>query len=120
MTRLIAACLREAGYSVLAKTTGSKPIIIFPDGEEKECALGLILGSEEDPAAYFKKLDEAKKAIGTRYLMFVNEQCLWSVKGKNQLLKVISEMLKAKYGRGDLSGILSSTFLRVLNRTRVE
>lgn len=36
MTRLIAACLREAGYSVLAKTTGSKPIIIFPGGEEKE------------------------------------------------------------------------------------
>ncbi len=36
VTRLIAACLREAGYSVLAKTTGSKPIIIFPDGEEKE------------------------------------------------------------------------------------
>jgi len=36
VTRLIAACLREAGYSVLAKTTGSKPIIIFPGGEEKE------------------------------------------------------------------------------------
>lgn len=113
----------------LLKST-KKPVILvekdLPDKEvmelvkEKECALGLILGSEEDPAAYFKKLDEAKKAIGTRYLMFVNEQCLWSVKGKNQLLKVISEMLKAKYGRGDLSGILSSTFLRVLNRARAE
>jgi len=36
VTRLIAASLREAGFTVLAKTTGSKPVVIFPDGEEKE------------------------------------------------------------------------------------
>lgn len=36
MTRLIASILREAGFKVLAKTTGSKPIIIFPDGREEE------------------------------------------------------------------------------------
>jgi len=36
VTRLIASCLREAGMSVLAKTTGSKPCLIFPDGEEQE------------------------------------------------------------------------------------
>ncbi len=36
VVRLIAACLKEAGFSVLARTTGSKPVIIFPDGEEKE------------------------------------------------------------------------------------
>ncbi len=36
VTRLIAACLRESGMSVLAKTTGSKPCLIFPDGSEKE------------------------------------------------------------------------------------
>jgi poly-gamma-glutamate synthase PgsB/CapB len=36
VTRLIAASLREAGLAVLARTTGSKPVIIFPDGEEKE------------------------------------------------------------------------------------
>ncbi len=34
--RLIAACLREAGFTVLARTTGSKPVIIFPDGKERE------------------------------------------------------------------------------------
>ncbi len=34
VTRLIAAVLREAGYSVLAKTTGSKPVLILPDGSE--------------------------------------------------------------------------------------
>lgn len=35
VTRLIAAALREAGYRVLAKTTGSKPVVIFPDGREE-------------------------------------------------------------------------------------
>lgn len=36
VTRLISSCLREAGFTVLARTTGSKPVIIFPDGSEKE------------------------------------------------------------------------------------
>jgi poly-gamma-glutamate synthase PgsB/CapB len=36
VTRLIAAILSEAGFRVLAKTTGSKPVLIFPDAEEKE------------------------------------------------------------------------------------
>ena len=35
ITRLIAACLREAGFTVLARTTGSKPVVIYPDGAEK-------------------------------------------------------------------------------------
>jgi poly-gamma-glutamate synthase PgsB/CapB len=36
VTRLLASSLREAGFRVLAKTTGSKPIIIYPGGEEAE------------------------------------------------------------------------------------
>ena len=36
VTRLIASVLREAGYKTLAKTTGSKPALILPDGEERE------------------------------------------------------------------------------------
>ncbi len=36
VVRLIAASLRESGIAVAAKTTGSKPVIIFPDGSEKE------------------------------------------------------------------------------------
>jgi len=36
VTRLIASALREAGFRVLAKTTGSKPVLIYPDGAEKE------------------------------------------------------------------------------------
>jgi len=34
VTRLIAGSLREAGMRVLAKTTGSKPMLIYPDGTE--------------------------------------------------------------------------------------
>jgi poly-gamma-glutamate synthase PgsB/CapB len=36
VVRLITACLKGAGFAVLAKSTGSKPVIIFPDGEEQE------------------------------------------------------------------------------------
>jgi poly-gamma-glutamate synthase PgsB/CapB len=36
VTRLVAAGLRESGARVLAKTTGSKPVLILPDGSEKE------------------------------------------------------------------------------------
>jgi len=33
---MIAAALKEAGFPVLAKTTGSKPVFILPDGREEE------------------------------------------------------------------------------------
>jgi len=36
VTRLIAAALRESGRRVMAKTTGSKPVLIYPDGREME------------------------------------------------------------------------------------
>ncbi|MFC2166678.1 poly-gamma-glutamate synthase PgsB [Acidobacteriota bacterium] len=36
VTRLIAGMLRENGQNVLAKTTGSCPVMIFPDGSEQE------------------------------------------------------------------------------------
>ena len=38
MTRLVAAGLRASGAGVLAKTTGSRPILILPDGSEREIA----------------------------------------------------------------------------------
>lgn len=33
---MVASVLREAGYKTLAKTTGSKPMLILPDGTEKD------------------------------------------------------------------------------------
>jgi gamma-polyglutamate synthase len=38
VTRLVAAGLRASGAVVLAKTTGSKPVLILPDGSEREIA----------------------------------------------------------------------------------
>lgn len=87
--------------------------------KKKESALGLIWGSEE-PAAYIKTLGEAKEAIGSEYLMMVNGPCLWKSEGKDQMLKIISEIIKAKFGRSDLSDIFSSTFMRALRKARGE
>ncbi|HDT13267.1 MAG TPA: hypothetical protein ENO03_02810 [Candidatus Aminicenantes bacterium] len=36
VTRLVAAGLRASGARVLAKTTGSRPVLILPDGSERE------------------------------------------------------------------------------------
>jgi poly-gamma-glutamate synthase PgsB/CapB len=36
VVRLLASILCEAGYKALAKTTGSKPVLILPDGAERE------------------------------------------------------------------------------------
>lgn len=36
VVRLVAAALRGAGMTVLAKTTGSKPVLILPDGTERD------------------------------------------------------------------------------------
>ncbi|HPW17891.1 MAG TPA: poly-gamma-glutamate synthase PgsB [Candidatus Aminicenantes bacterium] len=38
VARLVAAGLRASGATVLAKTTGSKPALILPDGSEREVA----------------------------------------------------------------------------------
>ena len=88
--------------------------------KEKESAFGLVWSGEDDPVAYFNKLDEFKKAVGTEYLMMVNEPCLWGKAGKDPMLKVITEIIKAKYDRTDRSNIYSSTFLRVLGKARGE
>jgi hypothetical protein len=88
--------------------------------KEKKSALGLVWSGEDDPVAYFNKLDEFKKAVGTEYLMMVNEPCLWGKAGKDPMLKVITEIIKAKYERTDRSNIFSSTFLRVLREARGE
>jgi hypothetical protein len=52
--------------------------------------------------------------------MMVNEPCLWGKAGKDQMLKVITEIIKAKYDRTDRSNIYSSSLLRVLGKARGE
>jgi len=88
--------------------------------KKKKSALGLILTQGEEPSSYFKKIDEVKNNTGTDYLMIVNEQCLWGKEGKEQLLMVISEIIKAGYKRPDVPNIFSSAFLRVLEKAKGE
>ncbi len=110
----------------------NKPLVLLekelPDKDvlelikKKKSAVGLILSPEEESSSYFKKLDEVKSAVGTDYLMIVNEQCLWEEKGKEQMLGLISEIIKSKYtsSRPDVPNLFSSTFLRVLDKARGE
>lgn len=112
--------------------SSNKPLILLekdlPDKDvlelikKKKSALALIFSPEEDSSSYFKKLDEVKNDIGSDYLMIVNEQCLWGEKGKEQMLGLISEIIKSKIKRPgrDVPNLFSSTFLRVLDKARGE
>jgi poly-gamma-glutamate synthase PgsB/CapB len=48
VTRLLASCLGQAGFKVLAKVTGTKPRFIFPGGEEKLIRRGGITSILEE------------------------------------------------------------------------
>ncbi|MBE0461631.1 MAG: poly-gamma-glutamate synthase PgsB, partial [Candidatus Aminicenantes bacterium] len=64
VTRLIASVLREAGFSVLAKTTGSIPVIILPNGQEKEIKRRGVPSILED-----KKILKAGAKLGVQVLV---------------------------------------------------
>jgi poly-gamma-glutamate synthase PgsB/CapB len=72
---MIAAALKEAGFSVLAKTTGSQPVLIFPDGREEEVVRrGLPTILEQ------KRLVKKAAALGIRAIvtemMSIQPECL--------------------------------------------
>ncbi|MEA2005527.1 MAG: poly-gamma-glutamate synthase PgsB [Acidobacteriota bacterium] len=64
VTRLIASVLREAGFSVLAKTTGSIPVVILPNGQEKEIKRRGVPSILED-----KKILKAGAKLGVQVLV---------------------------------------------------
>jgi poly-gamma-glutamate synthase PgsB/CapB len=75
VTRMIAAALKEAGFSVLAKTTGSNPVFILPDGrEEGVVRRGLPTILEQ------KRLIQKAANLGVRALvtemMSIQPECL--------------------------------------------
>lgn len=75
VTRLIAAALREAGIKTFARTTGSKPVIIFPDGQEEEIQRSGLPSILEGK----KILNLARKAKAQALvieLMAINPECL--------------------------------------------
>lgn len=137
----IVKALNTNGLMIMAKDMASsqakalleasqKPSVLLsrelPDKEvlalikQKKAALGLILGQDDLPSAYFQKLDEAKKALGSDHLLMVNERCIWEEEGRQQMLNVVSEILKAHYQGSEIAGLFSETFLRVLREVRGE
>lgn len=86
--------------------------------KKKSSAFGLIMTGEESARSYFQKLNEAMERIGPEHLSVINEECLWGEEGKEQMFRLISEILKANYGRVDIMKIFSLTFLRVLDEAR--
>jgi poly-gamma-glutamate synthase PgsB/CapB len=75
VTRLIASVLREAGYKTLAKTTGSKPMLILPDGIEKE------IGRAGPPSILEQKkvlrtAAESKSEAAVIEMMSIKAECL--------------------------------------------
>ena len=75
VTRLIAGALRESGIRVLAKTTGSRAVLILPDGSEREIRRrGLPTVLEQ------KRVVRLAARLGARALvtemMSVREECL--------------------------------------------
>lgn len=66
LTRLLAASLREEGFEVIGKTTGSRAKVIFPDGREKEI-------TRHGPASLLEVRNFLKLASRLRVKAFVAE-----------------------------------------------
>ena len=81
VTRLIAAALREAGHKVMAKTTGSKPVLIYPDGREQEIVRRgrpTILEGKK----LLKELARSQADVLVAELMSICPDCLAAEAGK--------------------------------------
>ena len=85
--------------------------------KRKDSGVGLIWSNEE-PAAYVKKLTDLKEALGTRSIVFVNEACLWGQPTKEALLKVFAEIARADFDRSELMNIFSGNLMRIIDEAR--
>jgi hypothetical protein len=112
------ALLEAVKKPVLIRTGAAPGPDVIDLVKKTNSAVGLVLGKNEDAAAYFKKLDALRAAAGVEYVSIVTENGLWSQAGKDQMVKLIGEMLRAKYGNEDLAPLFSGTFMRVLGRAR--
>jgi hypothetical protein len=110
--------LENAKKPVLLEMTTLPDKDILDLIKKTESALGLVLGKDEDAASFVKKVGEAKTAIGSDYFTIVNENGMWQPAGKEQMLNVIAEALKARYPTVELVDLFSGAFLRVLNLAR--
>jgi len=81
VTRLIAAGLRASGARVLAKTTGSKPVLIFPDGTEAEIPRVGMPSIREQVRLVSRAARIGADALVVE-MMSIGEECLRAESGK--------------------------------------
>jgi microsomal dipeptidase-like Zn-dependent dipeptidase len=86
--------------------------------KEKDAAVGLLWTKETVGSQYFQNMEKIKDAVGTKYLMIVNEDCVRKDEGKTAMLDVFAEIVKADYERDDFANVVSVTFLRILDEAR--
>ena len=108
--------LENASKPVFLQTSALPGKDILDLVKKTESTVGLVLGKDEDAASYVRRVDEAKKAIGAEYLSIVSEHCLWEKAGRDQMLDIVAELLRAKYEVEELANLFSGAFMRALNR----
>lgn len=69
--------MREAGFTVLAKTTGSKPVVIFPDGKEREIRRRGLPSVLEEKKILRLAVRQKVKALVVE-LMSIHPECLYA------------------------------------------
>jgi hypothetical protein len=112
--------LENTGKPVMVHTNAVPDKDVLDLCKKTNSVLGLVLGKDEDASSYFRKIDQAKKAAGTENIAIVTQNSLWDNAGKEQMLKVLSEFLNAKYENQDLANLFSGAFTRALTRARTE
>jgi hypothetical protein len=112
------ALLEAAKKPVLLETAGLPGSEVLDLVKKANSVVGLVYGKDESAAAYFSKLNAVRKGAGSDRLAIVTENCLWSPAGKDQMVKLIGEMLKAGYENDDLAPLFSGNFMRALSQAR--
>jgi len=118
----------DSAHSRILLQIVKKPVLLemkdSPSREILELAkntnsvIGLMLGSHEKPAAYAKRLEQARAVIGSGSLWIVSEDDVWTETGKEQMLGVITEMMKAGYSENALADLFSGSFMRIFDSVR--
>ncbi len=114
------ALLESAQKPVVLLTASLPGEDIFGLVKSTNSAVGMMLGKGEDAASYVKKIDAAKKAVGAEYIAIVTENSLWESAGKEQMINVLTELLRARYENEELANLFSGAFMRALNRARTD
>jgi len=109
------ALLENSSKPVFLQTTALYDEAVLGLVKKTRSAVGLVLGKDESAESYIGRILAAKKSLGSEYLSIVTENCLWSAAGKDQMIGVISELLKAKLELTDLANLFSGSFTGLLN-----